>query len=166
MAEIGKLWSMGELRIVHEHIASLVVRSILESMREAYQSSVDGPLVVGATMTGQFHEFGLLTALNAAASEGFKTLYFGVNLPYEEIVMGVQKTQAKFVILSMPNLSNDFKLLTEVKMLLRHISEEVQIIIGGPGSMTCKEHLEKSNIIFLNDLNGLREILRASMKKN
>ena len=166
MAEIGKLWSMGELRIVHEHIASLVVRSILESMREAYQSSVDGPLVVGATMTGQFLEFGLLTALNAAASEGFKTLYFGVNLPYEEIVMGVQKTQAKFVILSMPNLSNDFKLLTEVKMLLRHISEEVQIIIGGPGSMTCKEHLEKSNIIFLNDLNGLREILRASMKKN
>ena len=165
MAEIGKLWSKGELRIVHEHIASLVVRSILESMREAYQASVDGPLVIGATMTGQFHEFGLLTALNTAASEGFKTLYFGVNLPYEEIVLGVQKTKAKFVILSMPNLSNDFKLLTEVKMLLRNISHEVQIIIGGPGSMTCKEHLEESSIIFLNDLSGLREILRNSMKK-
>ena len=165
MAEIGKLWSTGELRIVHEHIASVVVRSILESMREAYQSSVDGPLVVGATMTGQFHELGLLTALNAAASEGFRTLYFGVNLPYEEIVVGVQKTQAKFVILSMPNLSNDFKLLTEIKNLLRHISEEVQIIIGGPGSITCKENLDESNVIFLNDLNVLREILREYMRK-
>src|SRR5262245_46597296 len=58
LAEIGRLWSRGELSATVEHFASALIRAQLESLLRSAAGAESGPLVLVGCAPGEFHELG------------------------------------------------------------------------------------------------------------
>ena len=81
---VGDLWALGKIPIAAEHLASEVVLHALKGGLR--MSRGPGPLVVGACLPGERHEWGLLATLAIAQESGWRIHYLGADLPVEEIV--------------------------------------------------------------------------------
>jgi len=160
MEKIGDLWTQGKLRIVHEHMSSSVVRSFLDNLRESYLPPDSAPLTIGVTPIGQHHEFGVLSALATAASEGWRTLYLGTNLPSEEIAVAIQKTRPLAVFLSLIYPSDDGRLISELKRIRQFTSEETTLICGGKGVSGYRTILKELKVQTIERIEYLRPLLR------
>jgi DNA-binding transcriptional MerR regulator len=104
--EIGSLWRSGSLKIVNEHMATSVTRTFLLSMLRATDISDTAPGIVIATTVGQWHDVGALIVALTAAENGWHPLYYGPNLPAEEIAAGVKLSGARAVAISITHLIN------------------------------------------------------------
>ncbi len=89
METVGALWRNGELRVVHEHLAAAGARTFLGALCEV-PSPAAAPLLMSTTLPGQMHEIGALMVAATAASEGWRVLYVGPNLPVEEVAQAVR----------------------------------------------------------------------------
>lgn len=81
---VGDLWALGKIPIAVEHLASEVVLHALKGGLRMSRSS--GPLVVGACLPGERHEWGILATLAVAQERGWRIHYLGADLPVEEVV--------------------------------------------------------------------------------
>jgi DNA-binding transcriptional MerR regulator len=81
---VGDLWALGKIPIAAEHLASEVVLHALKGGLR--MSRGPGPLVVGACLPGERHEWGVLATLAMAQEHGWRIHYLGADLPVEEIV--------------------------------------------------------------------------------
>jgi DNA-binding transcriptional MerR regulator len=161
MEKIGDLWSQGRFRIVHEHMSSSVIRSLLDNLREGYQAADSAPLAIGVTPVGQHHEFGVLSALTTAVSEGWRTLYLGTNLPSEEVAAAIQKTKPLAVILSLIYPSDDGRLISELRRIRQFTPEGTTMICGGNGMEGYRAILEELNVQMIERIEDLRPLLRS-----
>ena len=116
--------------------------------------------MIGVTPVGQHHEFGALSALATAASEGWRTLYLGTNLPSEEIAAAIQKTQPLAVTLSLIYPSDDGRLVSELRRIRQFTPEETALICGGKGMAGYRDLLEELNVHMIERLEDLRALLR------
>jgi MerR family transcriptional regulator, light-induced transcriptional regulator len=161
LQRIGDLWSQGELRIAHEHMASAVVRSTLGRIQGAYQPLESDPCMLATTPSRQLHELGALAATIAAASEGWRTIYLGPNLPAEELAAAARHYQAKVIALSLIYPPDDPKLAEELQLIRRNIPAETRILAGGRSAHAYREALEAAGATVLTDMQDLRSELRA-----
>ena len=122
--KIGVLWRTGKMKIINEHMASVVVRSILWDMLRGVEVSEDAPRIVVATPVGHWHEFGALASALAASESGWRIFYFGPNLPSEEIAYAVKRLRAKAVALSLCHTLNGNLLMSELQKLRRVVGEQ------------------------------------------
>lgn len=154
--EIGELWHAGRLKIINEHMASVIVRSILWDMLRTIELSGSAPRILIATPAGHWHECGALASALVAAESGWQPFYFGPDLPSEEIVYAVQKIQAAALALSLSHRLNHHKLILELKKIRRMVDDDLAIFIGGAGidaQMLDDEALKKA---IVNDLAEFR----------
>jgi methanogenic corrinoid protein MtbC1 len=156
---IGDLWRTGKMKIINEHMASLVVRSILWDMLRSVNVSNAAPRIVVATPVGHWHEFGALASALAASESGWRVAYFGPNLPSEEMAYAVKRLDAKALALSLCHLLNDSRLLSELNKLRRLVGHEVPIFIGGPGAGAVRKVVVHIDAIVGIDLNEFRRRL-------
>jgi DNA-binding transcriptional MerR regulator/methylmalonyl-CoA mutase cobalamin-binding subunit len=129
--EIGKLWHGGSLKIVNEHMATSVTRTFLLNMLRATEVSNTAPKIVVATTVGQWHDIGALTVALSAAENGWSPVYYGPNLPAEEIAAGVKHSGAKAVAISITHLLNQNALVVEMRKLRRYVGKNFNIFVGG-----------------------------------
>jgi DNA-binding transcriptional MerR regulator/methylmalonyl-CoA mutase cobalamin-binding subunit len=129
--EIGKLWHGGSLKIVNEHMATSVTRTFLLNMLRATEVSDSAPKIVVATTVGQWHDIGALTVALSAAENGWSPIYYGPNLPAEEIAAGVKHSGARAVAVSITHLLNQNALIEEMRKLRRYVGKEFTIFVGG-----------------------------------
>ena len=161
MEAIGELWRDGSLRIVHEHLASTVVRTILGGLSTNAALSASAPKIVVTTPTGQLHEIGALVVASTAESDGWQVVYLGVNLPAEEIATAVQHHGAKVVALSIIYPADDPRVADELLKLRRYLSNEVEIVVGGRGSPGYQAVLNTIRATQIHDLATLRNHLET-----
>jgi DNA-binding transcriptional MerR regulator len=81
---VGDLWALGKIPIAAEHLASEVVLHALKGGLRMSRGS--GPLVVGACLAGERHEWGFLATLAMIQEEGWRVHYLGADLPVPEVV--------------------------------------------------------------------------------
>ena len=81
---VGDLWALGKIPIAAEHLASEVVLHALKGGLRMSRGA--GPLVVGACLPGERHEWGVLATLAIAQEGGWRIHYLGADLPVEELV--------------------------------------------------------------------------------
>lgn len=129
--EIGKLWHGGSLKIVNEHMATSVTRTFLLNMLRAIEISDPAPRIVVATTVGQWHDIGALTVALTAAENGWYPIYYGPNLPAEEIAAGVKHNGARAVAISITHLLNQNPLIEEMRKLRRYVGKDLTIFVGG-----------------------------------
>lgn len=157
--ELGNLWQKGELRIVQEHVASVVIRNFLGRLNSDTHPSTIAPNLVVATPIGQIHELGALIVAVLAAYEGWKPIYLGINLPAEEIAKAVESHQAKVVALSIIYPTDDPYLHLELKKLRNLLGKKVALIVGGQSAIGYQQTLNSTQAELIGDLKQFRSKL-------
>lgn len=129
--EIGNLWRKGSLKIVNEHMATAVTRNLLVNMLRATGTADSAPRILIATTVGQWHDIGALMVALTTADSGWQPVYYGPNLPSEEIAAGARQSGARAVALSITHLLDQPSLADELRKLRRYIGRGLAIFIGG-----------------------------------
>jgi DNA-binding transcriptional MerR regulator/methylmalonyl-CoA mutase cobalamin-binding subunit len=159
--EIGNLWRKGSLKIINEHMATLVTRNFLTSMLRATHVSDPSPGIVIATMAGQWHDIGALIIALTAAESGWRPLYYGPNLPSEEIATGVKHSGARALAISIIYLLEQEPLVEELRKLRRYIGEGIPLFIGGRAAEAHLQVLKEVKAKYISDIDNFREQLNS-----
>ena len=159
--EIGKLWHGGSLKIVNEHMATSVTRTFLLNMLRATEISDPAPRIVVATTVGQWHDIGALTVALTAAENGWYPVYYGPNLPAEEIAAGVKHNGARAVAISITHLLNQSPLIEEMRKLRRYVGRDLTIFVGGRAVGNQPRMLEEINARYIDSIEQFSEELNA-----
>jgi DNA-binding transcriptional MerR regulator/methylmalonyl-CoA mutase cobalamin-binding subunit len=161
---MGVMWERGNIRVVHEHVASAVIRAFLENLQSIYVAADSAHSVVVGTPLRQNHEIGALIACSTAESEGWKITYFGSGLPAEEIAAAATRRGAIAVALSLVYPLDDPYLAPELKRLRRILGDESEIIVGGRAAPGYSESLKDISAKTVSNIAEFRETLRSIRK--
>jgi MerR family transcriptional regulator, light-induced transcriptional regulator len=158
---IGLLWERGEVGPASEHVASGVVRRFLDGLLDRLDSQAGAALVLTGTPAGQRHEFGALLAGIVAAAEGWRVIPLGPDLPASEIAEAARRKGAQSVALSALQPLEGDDVRRELLLLRKELPGEVHVLVGGPGARPFRDELIRAGVVFLEDLQELRDRLRA-----
>ena len=169
--KIGKLWRQGELKIIHEHIATPVIRSVLWNLLRSAEVSREAPRIVVATPLNNHHELGALAIALIVRESGWRSMYFGSNLPADEIAAAVKRTNSRAVALSITFSLNHQQLVAEIEKLRGYLRVDTAIFIGGQGAVTIIDDVKADGVQLLENLESLNTALDdlmslSSKKKN
>ncbi len=159
MQQIGELWQRGELRPIHEHMASSVVRSFVGSLRTAYHAASGAPQLLVTTPARQLHELGALIAAACASSDGWQVTYLGADLPAEEIAAAAIEKGAKAVALGIVYPPDDALLPEEIRRLRRLLPRTTELIVGGRAAVSYSTVLDETGARRVESLREMREEL-------
>jgi len=158
MREIGDAWQDGKLDVIHEHLASTVVRTFLGTLTRSQPPASAAPGIVIATPAGQRHELGSLIAAVTAVSAGWHCTYLGPDLPADEIAAGARGRGAKVVALGVSFPASD----PAVADALRKLREELPgcpLLLGGAAADSYDEVIREIGATRLAGMRQLREAL-------
>jgi DNA-binding transcriptional MerR regulator/methylmalonyl-CoA mutase cobalamin-binding subunit len=148
---IGDRWHEGTLRIVHEHLASAIVRAFVDSLGNGYKPP-GAPRILLTTPSGQRHELGALLAATAAEEHGWEVIYLGPDLPAEEIASAVRQLNPRAVGLSVVYKNGNFQLQEELRKLHRYVGNDIEVFVGGRAVSALRPLLEELGFRCLEDL--------------
>jgi DNA-binding transcriptional MerR regulator/methylmalonyl-CoA mutase cobalamin-binding subunit len=152
MHGVGDGWSAKRLGIMHEHFASNIVKAFLSDLLGRAEVDSRAPLMVVATPSGQYCEIGAMTAGVAAAHRGWKVLFFGADLPGEEIAAAVASKEAEAVCLSITCRSRMDTTSRELNRLRQQLPGEVRVLVGGQAVCRQTVTASTSNYHFFSSL--------------
>jgi DNA-binding transcriptional MerR regulator/methylmalonyl-CoA mutase cobalamin-binding subunit len=159
--EIGERWALGQLKIINEHMASIVIRSFLLDMLRAVVVAETSPKIVVAAPVGQWHETGALVVALTAAESGWRPLYFGPNLPAEEIAAAVKMTVAEAIALSISHRIDIALIVRELRKLRSYCTHRVQIYVGGYGIAEIRSRVDRIGVRCIENVEKFRAELEA-----
>jgi DNA-binding transcriptional MerR regulator/methanogenic corrinoid protein MtbC1 len=128
---VGDRWEDGSLSIAHEHMASAIVRTFLGGLVTGSQPDSAAPCILMATPSGQLHELGTLLAAIAALQEGWRAVYFGPDLPAQQIADAAHRRKAHAVALGITYPSDDPRLPAELRRLRQGLPDATHLLVGG-----------------------------------
>jgi len=161
LERVGTRWRDGTLRPVHGHLASAVLRRVLERVAESASSPFATANLVVATPTGQRHEFGALLVAATATAEGWRVTYLGPDLPAEDIAEGAIRTRARAVALSVVYPTGDPAIGDELGRLRLALPKDITLLVGGAAASAYASSLDEIGAVRLNGLADLRVQLRT-----
>jgi MerR family transcriptional regulator, light-induced transcriptional regulator len=157
--EIGCSWRKGQLRAVHEHLATAVIRTFLGNFSHGYAIGENAPRIVVTTPAGQLHELGALLVAAIADNHGWRVSYLGPSLPSEEIAGAALLTRAQVVALSIVYPEGDSSLEAELRRLRLLLPTEVALIAGGRAAHAYGSVLNEIEVIQTEDFSAFCETL-------
>jgi DNA-binding transcriptional MerR regulator/methylmalonyl-CoA mutase cobalamin-binding subunit len=156
----GDKWQDGSLRVVHEHLASAVIRSFLGELLISYKPSESAPSLVSTTLRGQHHEFGAIISALTALFEGWKGTYLGPDLPADEIAHAAIRHRASAIALSLVYPSDDPHVKVELKKLRRLSGDDITILAGGRSVESYVAPLAEVGAVVVKSMVEFRDALR------
>jgi len=157
---LGDRWEDGSWRVVHEHLASAILRAVLWDMVRRGGTDLTGNVLVVATPSGQRHELGALLAAGLATELGWDVLYLGADLPAEEIAAAVLAKQARGVLLSVVFPKADGRTADEIRRLRALVGEQTPLLVGGRAAGSYQDVLVEVGALVASDLPALGQQLR------
>jgi MerR family transcriptional regulator, light-induced transcriptional regulator len=158
---IGTQWREGTLRPVHGHLATVVLRRVLDRVIDTASAPGASPHLIVATPAGQAHEFGALLTAATAAADGWRVTYLGAGLPAEDIAEAAVRTHARAVALSLVYPAGDPAVAHELRRLRALLPAQVTMIAGGAAASAYRAPLDDTGTRLIADLGELRTMLRA-----
>jgi len=159
LQRIGHGWSEGRLRILHEHMATIVIRDFLTTLRLACTADPEAPVIIIATPAGQLHEMGALFVALTAAAQGWQIQYLGTSLPADELAAAAHRLDARIIALSIIQPSDDPQLPLQLEILRNLAGSETILIAGGGAAAFFAPLLDRLSIHFIAGITQLREFL-------
>jgi methanogenic corrinoid protein MtbC1 len=162
LRRIGEEWHAGRLTIAHEHLASSTIHDIVaESMRAIGRGTADATVLV-ATPTGERHAIGAALVGATAASEGWRVVYLGTDLPASDIATAAIATKARAIAMSVIYVQDRARTLGELRALRALIPPSISIIVGGAGAAEMEDDLRQLGIRVGASLRDLRDALGSA----
>jgi DNA-binding transcriptional MerR regulator/methylmalonyl-CoA mutase cobalamin-binding subunit len=163
--KIGELWRGGELKIINEHMATPIIRSVLWNLLNSVEVTQVSPRIVIATPLNHHHDLGALAIALIARESGWRALFFGSDLPADEIAAAVHRTKARAVALSITVCLDHLRLVGEIQKLRGHLSRDIAFFIGGQGAAMVIDHPDIDNVQHLSELESLNAALDNLLKR-
>lgn len=133
LEEAGRLWALNKLSIAQEHFITASVQAIMSQLTPfIFNSDRNGKKLVAAAVSEGLHEIGIRMVADIFEMEGWDTLYLGGNIPIDEIVGEVRRTNPELLALSVTLGAH----LDDAEEIIRKIRSEdkinnVKIMVGG-----------------------------------
>lgn len=126
---LGTGWTEHPERgVAEEHFYTSWLKNRIGARFQHSYSHAKGARIVCACLPGSFHEVGLMLFALSALARGYRVLYFGADLPLNQLSYITQRSAAKAVVLGAHMQLNN-ELNTE---LVTHISDlDIPVFIGG-----------------------------------
>jgi methanogenic corrinoid protein MtbC1 len=136
MEEVGRSWHESKVRVMHEHLASSVVHSLMTRLLADITPAADAPWAVVATPPGQQHNIGAACCAVAAADAGWRVKYLGTHVPAEEMLAAVDNADAAVLMLSIVFPAKASAVKEALELLEKNLSPGVSLIVGGSSAGT------------------------------
>ncbi|HEX9937979.1 MAG TPA: MerR family transcriptional regulator [Longimicrobium sp.] len=134
MREIGDLWQDGVAVVAQEHFASGFVREKLaQMMADADTGIAPGPEAVCAGLPGDPHELGLMACALRLATSGWKVVYLGVDVPFDDIRRVVGERKPALLCASMVLRTPAGAVHQAAERLRALAPRETGVVMGGAG---------------------------------
>jgi methanogenic corrinoid protein MtbC1 len=157
---IGQRWVDGEVRPAHEHVASGVIKRVLNWMVEPARSDASGPGIVVGTLSGEMHELGALLAGATAALEGWRVTFLGHDLPPEEFALAASTVSARAIGISTVHPTAVDGIPQQVARLLAELPDDVALVLGGPAAHAVRDAVADARLHSVDTLAAFRGALR------
>jgi MerR family transcriptional regulator, light-induced transcriptional regulator len=132
LAEIGRLWSRGELSVMQEHFCSqLVRRELMHAVAQLPDADPTGPLVLLACPEDEYHELGGLALWLLLRERGVRVLALGPDVPASELVAAARTALPDVVCLSGVAPASGPALAVAARALLA-VRSGARVFVGGP----------------------------------
>ena len=158
---VGDRWHAGKLSVSQEHLATAVVQRVVTDTAPLLTGADGHPTIVIATLEGERHANGALMAAATAASEGWRVIYLGADLPAREIAETATRTRARAVGVSIVLAEKKARAVADFKELAKSVSPGTTILIGGTGSTELRSSLRDTGVIFVESMEEMRTRLAA-----
>ncbi len=94
---IGLLWQAGSIFVAHEHFVSNLIRNHLIIEAAKFDNHLSEKKVLFFLREEELHELGLLYFNFLAAENGFRCIYLGQSLPFNDLANLLRGTEFNFV---------------------------------------------------------------------
>jgi len=133
MHTIGQLWKQGDLTVSMEHLASNIVRDLLDSLNARIRVTrrPRGTAVL-CTPQGEMHSLGTKVLEGLLLQRGFRSWNIAASAPTDSIVdfIGAKKPDLVLVSLTIPQYLPSLKRLLDA---LRKGKARSRVLVGGQG---------------------------------
>ncbi len=152
LRRVGDAWHAGKLSVAQEHLATAVVQRVVSETSPLLTGGRGNPTIVIATLEGERHANGALMAAATAASEGWRVIYLGADLPASEISETAVQTNARAVGISIVAMDRKAGVAAELKALERALPGEVALVVGGAGTKTLSPLSSRANTVLVESM--------------
>ena len=149
-------WMEGSIGISHEHMASAVLRSQLIQIRRMMPTSSDSPKLLIATPSNQQHELGALLVAIVAATQGWSSIYLGINIPAKDVANAAIQSKAQAVALSLVYEGDEPTVRHDITELRHRLPATIPIFAGGRAAGSYAHILHQFGVVILTDIWSLR----------
>lgn len=159
MERVGEAWADRTIDPSHEHVTSIVVRTLLEDL--LLRLEVDQPRARFAVVVpaGERHELGGFALAVALASCGCDALRLGAELPAASIVRFAHEQQVDGVAVSVTWEGNLRQVETELLHLRQSLDPSIPLLVGGWGSRRVRSVIEEIGAEVTQRVQDLPEIV-------
>lgn len=131
LSELGRCWQERESGIAEEHFYASWLRNRLGARFHHALNQAAGVRILCAGVPGSHHEIGLMLFAISALTRGYRVLYFGPDLPLEQIPAVVRRSGARGVVLAS---RTEIPEAMEGRLAALIPAAGVPVLLGGPVS--------------------------------
>ena len=131
LAELGRMWQVGEGNIAEEHLGTRVVEDTLVLLRSrAPREQPNRRRVLVASVRGNLHELGARMVGDQFELAGWRTMLLGGDMPAADTAAAVEQFGADLVALSVGR-SMEVRATAEAVSTLKEHQHDVPVLVGG-----------------------------------
>ena len=131
MRLVGDRWVSGRWTISEEHLASRTLGRVLTSLAPPpHPLDRVSPVAVLAGVAGEQHSIGLMTLAHVLAEAGFAVSDLGPDVPADDLVRFVARSDARLVALTASSASREEN-LRDTAAAIRALPRPPALIVGG-----------------------------------
>lgn len=142
---LGTRWRASATGIAEEHFFNSYIRNKLGVRFHHISEHGAGPRLVAACIPGERHETGLLLFSLSAAAHGYRVVYLGANMPFEELPEVVSRSGARAIVLSATSRPKAGVLTRMLPDLVQSL--EVPVFFGGHAALANETQVAASGAV-------------------
>ncbi|MBC8210131.1 MAG: MerR family transcriptional regulator [Gammaproteobacteria bacterium] len=148
---LGDIWLQHPERgIAQEHFYTSWLKNRIGARFHHAYSHARGARIVCACVPGNYHEIGLMLFSLSALARGYRVLYFGADLPLNQLPYIAERSAARALVLSLPNHAHNTADQSINQALIRLPSEiSTPVFIGGSDQPLDSEAFQAAGGILL-----------------
>lgn len=142
LAEVGRRWAVGELRVDQEHEISELCRDLVSELTLRHmRTTTGGPVVLAAAVENERHDIGLRMVCGLLREAGVAIHFLGTTMPTELLLESMNFRRPDTLLLSITMEQH----LTSLKDLLAGLRssgmfcERPRVIVGGRASAVAAD---------------------------
>ena len=168
LQRLGDLWASNALHPALEHFASNIIKQKLQIAIQGQTRKIDNhKKFILFLPPGEMHEFGLLYANYVIRSYGHEVIYFGQNVPINDLFKTIETVNADFILSVFSICNSEIEPIKFVNEVHTHLPQ-IKIVLAGfkLRNETCqilKSPEFNSTVILLNEPDDLKTLLSGEL---